>query len=125
MPCCRPRRAQLTLRCPKLSVMLQAPVNSAAPAVPVFEASLQQVCLALAAGTQAGEQLQSGAGPLTLEVTASSAKHCPVCSLGIQFMMTAHSSLMKQFSIGPIISGNSINATCRRRASRCVSSQRL
>lgn len=34
----------------------------------LFEASLQHVASTLAAGATAGEQLQSGAGPLTLEV---------------------------------------------------------
>jgi hypothetical protein len=62
-------RAQLALRCPKLSVMLRAPPGGPhAAAAPVFEASLQQVGASLTAGSQSGEQLQSGAGPLTIEV---------------------------------------------------------
>ncbi len=73
----RPMRAQLALRCPKLSVMLRAPPGAGPfrAATPVFEASLQQVCGVLAAGSQAGEQLQSGAGPLTIEVSQT----CPSC----------------------------------------------
>lgn len=58
------------LRCPKLSVMLRAPATSSAALVPVFEASLQQVCAGLTAGSEDGGQLQSGAGPLSAEVRA-------------------------------------------------------
>lgn len=74
----RPMRAQLALRCPKLSVMLRAPAG--ALQLPVFEASLQHVAASLSAGSRLGQQLQSGAGPLSMEVPVSFPFHASLCS---------------------------------------------
>ena len=92
--------------------MLQAPTSSAAAYVPVFEASLQQVCLGVTAGTQAGEQLQSGAGPLTLQVSRCS------CSV----LLTASHILLLYYRIDArccVTTRNPTSTFCRQRASRC------
>jgi len=87
----RPLRSRVSVACPRLAVVLQAPDAAAADCggdagdrgMLLFEASLHHVASTLAVGATAGEQLQSGAGPLTFEV-ARPAPLCPCstpCSL--------------------------------------------
>ena len=61
----RPVRAHLSVRCPKLSVQLE--IGSDAHAT-CFEVATQALNMELLAGGQQHEQLQSGAGPLSIEV---------------------------------------------------------
>lgn len=61
----RPLRAQLAVRCPKISVQLDTG-NEAQTSC--FEVAMHKLNLQLLAGSQQHEQLQSGAGPMSVEV---------------------------------------------------------
>lgn len=61
----RPLRAQLFVRCPKISVQLETGTDAQSTC---FEVAMHRLDMQLLAGSQQHEQLQSGAGPMVLEV---------------------------------------------------------
>ena len=79
----RPLRAQLQLHCPKLALALEKYVpsttstsaNGASSAGAELMVAAKELRCTVLAGSQESEQLQSGAGPLTVQVGCPSA-HC-------------------------------------------------
>ena len=65
----RPLRAQLSVRCPKISVQLDTGNDSQSSC---FEVAMHKLDMQLLAGSQHHEQLQSGAGPMSIEVISIS-----------------------------------------------------
>ena len=61
----RPLRAKLTVRCPKFAIRLETGTESSPMC---FEAAMHKLDLQLLAGSQQHQQLQSGAGPISIEV---------------------------------------------------------
>ena len=61
----RPMRARLMFSCPKVSIVLES-IN-AEPAT-LFEVAMQQLECSVLAGSQKSRQLQSGTGPLQIDV---------------------------------------------------------
>ncbi|KAK9808775.1 hypothetical protein WJX72_003363 [[Myrmecia] bisecta] len=67
----RPLRAQLSLYCPKLCIVLQGlPDTSSKQGAPaLFEVAAQQLRCSVLAGSQQRRQLQSGSGPVLVEAS--------------------------------------------------------
>ena len=62
----RPLRAQLVVSCPKAAIALE----TGTPGAPrLFEVALHQLDCTLLAGSQNSRQLQSGAGPIAIDVS--------------------------------------------------------
>lgn len=62
----RPMRARLTVRCPKTAIRLETGTHSNPMC---FQAAMHKLDLQLVAGSQQLQQLQSGAGPISIEVS--------------------------------------------------------
>ena len=69
----RPLRAQLAVRCPKISVQLDTGNEAQTSS---FEVAMHKLNLELLAGSQQHEQLQSGAGPMSVEASIWTSSAC-------------------------------------------------
>lgn len=68
----RPLRAQVAVRCPKISVQLDTGNEAQTSS---FEVAMHKLNLELLAGSQQHEQLQSGAGPMSVQASIHTHRH--------------------------------------------------
>ena len=86
----RPLRAQLVFSCPKTAVALE----TGTPEAPrLFEVALHQLDCTLLAGSQNSRQLQSGAGPISIDVS------CPANLRPIQRVHPSSEASLRSFAL--------------------------